>query len=370
MRAANEIDMWRGFALVSIFINHIPGFTFERLTHRNFGLSDSAELFVFLAGWSLRRLAATAAPLSLVRLVLRLGARGVQLYAAQILITVVAIGLIAAAAIALDNPLLLEWNNAAAVFQDPVPAHLGLVLLTHQLGFFDILPLYVVLMLAAPAMAVLHRLAPRLLLPASLAIYTVTLVFNLNLPTWPVDGVWYFDPFAWQLIFVLGFVLAGGTGLGGLVRRNLAWLRPLGWLGIVVGAVAALSDFAPDPMNVPRPPLFFVFDKTYLSPARLLHFLALAVAVSGAYPWLIRFILPVTRFLSMLGRNSLNVFCVGSLLSLSGQLVRFVVGASVAIDTGVLLTGLVVLGFTAWLSELRERLQRRSSDAPGLPAAA
>ena len=57
MRAANEIDFWRGLALVSIFVNHIPGFAFERITHRNYGLSDSAELFVFLAGWSLRRLA-------------------------------------------------------------------------------------------------------------------------------------------------------------------------------------------------------------------------------------------------------------------------------------------------------------------------
>ena len=52
-RQANAIDFWRGFALVSIFINHIPGVFYERLTHRNLSISDSAELFVFLAGWSL-----------------------------------------------------------------------------------------------------------------------------------------------------------------------------------------------------------------------------------------------------------------------------------------------------------------------------
>ena len=52
-RQANAIDFWRGFALVSIFINHIPGVWYERLTHRNLSISDSAELFVFLAGWSL-----------------------------------------------------------------------------------------------------------------------------------------------------------------------------------------------------------------------------------------------------------------------------------------------------------------------------
>ena len=46
MRAPNEIDFWRGFALVTIFINHIPGIYFERFTFRNVSLSDSAELFV------------------------------------------------------------------------------------------------------------------------------------------------------------------------------------------------------------------------------------------------------------------------------------------------------------------------------------
>jgi OpgC protein len=38
MRAPNEIDFWRGFALVTIFINHIPGNYFERFTFRNVSL--------------------------------------------------------------------------------------------------------------------------------------------------------------------------------------------------------------------------------------------------------------------------------------------------------------------------------------------
>jgi hypothetical protein len=364
MRAANEIDFWRGLALVSIFVNHIPGFAFERITHRNYGLSDSAELFVFLAGWSLRRLADNSeGNLSLVRLVLRLGARAVTLYAAQILITMVAIGLIAASALALDNPLLLEWHNAAAVFQDPVPAHLGLILLTHQLGFFDILPLYVVLMCGAPVMAVVHRLTPRLLLPASLALYCVALTFNINLPTWPVEGFWYFDPFAWQLIFVLGFVLGTKSGLGGVARRHLPWIRPIAAVVVAAGAWLALKDYAPDPLRVPNPRLFFVFDKTYLSPARLLHFLALVALFGGSFVAIHRFVPRPARFLSMLGRNSLNVFCVGSVLSLMGQLARFTLGGFVVVDVTVLLIGLGLLGFTAWVSELRDRL-RRSSPVP------
>jgi hypothetical protein len=364
-RAANEIDFWRGLALVSIFVNHIPGFTFERLTHRNLGLSDSAELFVFLAGWSMHRLASSSEePLSLARLVLRLGARAVTLYAAQILTTMLAIGLIAAAAVGFANPLLLEWHNASAVFQDPVPTHIGLVLLTHQLGYFNILPLYVVLMFGAPALAVTYRLAPVLILPASLTLYATTLTLNVNLPTWPVEGFWFFDPFAWQLIFVLGFVLAGRGGVGGFVRRHLMLLRCLGFAVVAAGAIAVLGEFSPDPMRVPSPKLFFVFDKTYLTPARLLHFLSLAALFAGSFGIIRRYLPRPARFLSMLGRNSLNVFCVGSILSLLGQLARFALGGGMLVDTSMLVLGLTGLGITAWVSELRDRLRR---SLPGLP---
>ena len=38
----HRIDILRGLALVSIFINHIPGNVLEPFTHKNFGLSDSA----------------------------------------------------------------------------------------------------------------------------------------------------------------------------------------------------------------------------------------------------------------------------------------------------------------------------------------
>ena len=109
-------------------------------------------------------------------LMLRLFGRALEIYAAQVLITMLAIALLALTAIELDNPLLLEWHNAAAVFNDPVPTHIGLAMLTHQLGYFDILPLYVVLMLMAPFFALIDRLAPHLLLPASAALYVAALV--------------------------------------------------------------------------------------------------------------------------------------------------------------------------------------------------
>src|SRR5689334_4902320 len=188
-RQANPIDFWRGLALIFIFLNHIPGNYYSHFTHANYSLSDSADLFVFLAGWALRyvvgRPGRQPPPWYLV---LRLGGRALTLYAAQIMITMIAIAMLAGVAMWADNPLLLEWYNAAAVFHDPVPTHVGLVLITHQLGYFDILPLYVVLMVMAPGIALIDRFAPALLLPLSLALYVLTLAVPISIPTWPVEG--------------------------------------------------------------------------------------------------------------------------------------------------------------------------------------
>src|SRR5690606_16599643 len=48
----HRIDFFRGLALVFIFWDHIPHNPFAQVTVRNFGLSDAAEIFVFLAGYA------------------------------------------------------------------------------------------------------------------------------------------------------------------------------------------------------------------------------------------------------------------------------------------------------------------------------
>jgi hypothetical protein len=366
MRGPNEIDFWRGFALATIFINHVPGIFYERFTHRNVSLSDSAEMFVFLAGWSLRFVVTNPGqPLSAGRLVLRLAGRAIVIYAAQILITVLAIALIAAAALYFETPFILEWHNAAAVFEEPVPAHVGLVLLSHQLGYFNILPLYVVLMTAAPVIALLDRASPWLLLAASVALYACTLFGGINLPTWPVEGRWFLDPLGWQLIFVLGFLIAAPNGgVGAFARRHRRALRFAAIPFVIAGGLAAWFHYSPSPMRVPDPKLFFLFDKTFLSPARLIHALALVALFAGSFHYIGRAVPALGGYLSMLGRNSLNVFCVGSVLSLAGQIARFEYGGGIMTDTVVIIIGIVALGVTGWVSEWRERLRARQGLQP------
>ena len=151
-------------------------------------------------------------------LVFRIQGRALQVYVAQIMITEFAIAVLAAASLLCDAPFLLDWHNASAIFTDPVRAHLGLLALTHQLGYFNILPLYVVLMFIAPLVALAQRFAPWALLPVSFAIYAFALISGVNLTTWPVEGTWFFNPLSWQFIYCLGFVLAGSDGLGAFAR--------------------------------------------------------------------------------------------------------------------------------------------------------
>jgi hypothetical protein len=309
IRQANEIDFWRGLALVFIFLNHIPGLYYSHFTHASYSLSDSADMFVFLAGWALRYVVGQPGhQQSGGYLVLRLSGRALTLYAAQILITMIAIALLAGAALWADNPLLLEWHNAAAVFHDPVPTHVGLVLITHQLGYFDILPLYVVLMLMAPG-------------------------------------------------------IARRDGPGEFVRRHIIPIRIVALPLVLIFLGVVIFNWWPDPTTLPQPKLFFIFSKTYNSPPRIIQFLALISVMTVTYPYIRRFARPLVEYLSLLGRNSLYVFCVGSILSLSGQIVRFLYKGNIYVDTVVVIIGIAIMTLTAWLPEWRESIRRRSQSA-------
>jgi len=83
--------------------------------------------------------------------------------------------------------------------------------------------------------------------------------------------------------------------------------------------------------------------------------LALTAFFAGAFATINRLSPAPSNYLSMLGRNSLNVFCAGSLLSLSCQIFRFVFGGHVATDALIVILGVGVMGIVAWASEWRGR---------------
>ncbi len=355
-RTANAIDFWRGIALVMIFIDHVPGNAYINFTLLHYAFCDAAELFVFLAGWSLSH--ATGGPLSPQRpgrIIIRLVARAIEIYRAQIVLTALALAILAAMALTRNNPLFLEWHNAGPAFLDPVRTTLGWVLLTHQLSFFDILPLYVVVLLMAPAFIILARFNRLLSLAASVLLYVVTLTFDLRLPTWPGEGGWLFNPMAWQLLLLLGF-LASEIAQDNVQFQRFA--RNMMWPGVVCSViimVLSIRGVDIDPLAVPEPRAFFLIDKTNLPPLRLISILVLVAAFQRLFTVSSQRLGRFGEFFCGLGRNSLAVFSVGSLLSMCGQLARFIFGGSLTIDTITVISGLIVMGGTAWFVEWRTR---------------
>ena len=312
------IDFWRGAVLIAIMIDHIPGNLLEYLTPRNFGISDSAEAFVFLSGLSVGFTYIRKAEKYGMRAVMRGAlARALRIYGIHLGLTLGALVIFGLGYWICGLPDLIEAHGRDLLFHEPERGVTGVILLSHQLGYFNILPLYVLLMLASPAMIALARLNKIAAFSVSLGLYFAAAVFGLHLPNWPRPGGWFFNPFAWQLLFMLG-ILAAMEGR----ERTLAasrTLRVAAWAVVTAGAVVMTDMLGLTPGLYARAFAFFDVGKQNLGLARLVYFLALAYAVSTT-PALTRIAsLPATAALRRLGRHSLQVFAFGSLLSAIGQ---------------------------------------------------
>jgi hypothetical protein len=317
-----DIDFWRGAVLIAILIDHIPGNPLENWTPRNFGLSDSAEAFVFLSGLSVGLIYMPRAhKFGLEPVAGGCLKRALKLYGVHIALTLAALVVFGAAYWVSGVPDLILAHGRSFVFGSPGNGLLGLALLSHQLGYFNILPLYVVLMLWAPVVLALALRGPLLALIVSVALYAAARTFGLNLPNWPEPGGWFFNPIAWQLVFTLGLVSA-------ILWRD-GFPRPAPWLvGLcavtVVGAALIVTNeggLAPGLRDTATAHLDVA--KQDLGVARLIHFVALAYLIATATVFG-RFIAPVVRgafgkAVQSLGRNSLSVFAAGSFLSACGQ---------------------------------------------------
>jgi len=317
-KRVDAIDFWRGFALLTIFIDHVPDNAFQHITFKNFGFSDAAELFVFLSGVSVALAYGTrffqGETGGAVRAVLR---RAFTLYWVQALTSLLIIGLFAFAAGWWDNDDLVEDPDRDLVVSSPVQGIPALLAMTHQLGNVNILPMYVVLLLLAPALLLLARRNDWLMLAASVAFYAVTRVFELNMPTWPLEGGWYFNPLAWQLLFAIGIFVGRRVKTGGIgYDRRLFALC----LAIVAGAAFAVTDgFYLVPGLWERMYDVFDHDKSSLGLARLVHFLALAYVISHSGLTELYCRTPIFAPLTLIGRYSLQVFATGCVLTAIGE---------------------------------------------------
>lgn len=374
-----RLDMFRGLALVMIFINHVPGTVFENWTSRNFGFSDAAEAFVFMSGMAAglaysRRFADG----SWLAGLLKVWARARQLYFVHMTTTAIAIGIFAGAAMWFGHYELMSKINLAPLFSHPLAAMVGLPLLTHQLGYFNILPLYLVLLLATPFVMPLALKRPLWLLAGSVALWACAGQFRLNFPNFPNAGGWFFNPFSWQLLFVVGLLSGTAMKQGRRFVPNAAWLKWLSglfllfiliWMKVpsvgeagrwVLGQVAGLG--AP----------FYItwFDKTFVALPRLIHALALVAFLSSLVS--VRR-LAESRFaapLVLLGRHGLPVFATGSVLSILMQAIKAGTGDNLAMDTLLIVSGLgaqLLLAFALSQSAALTASHNRNRSQAALP---
>ena len=201
-----DIDFWRGAVLIVILIDHMPGNPLEHFTPRNFGLSDSAEAFVFLSGLTVGLIyMPRARKYGLEPVAGGCLRRALKIHGVHMALTLGARIVFGGAYLMSGVGDLIEAHGRASVFGSPADGLLGLALLSHQLGYFNILPLYVILMLWAPVALAMARLAPLLALVVSGGLYAAARMFGLNLPNWPEAGGWFFNPIAWQSVFLSGW---------------------------------------------------------------------------------------------------------------------------------------------------------------------
>ncbi len=347
-----SVDFWRGFALLSIFVNHVPGNAFANFTHHRFGFSDAAEAFVLLAG-----VAAALAYLPKFRAgkvaetSFRIGRRVVQIYAAHILLIVACGAIVANTVLRTGDTRFLEAINFHLVLYDPLGALIGIAGLGVQPGYLNILPLYIVILAAAPLYLLIARISMPLLLALSGTLYFAAQLFSWHFWHFPVASPWFLNPLCWQFLFVIGIAL------GDLVRdgRNIATSRTVfvfACIYLVFAAACLLLGLWPGWQPKWVPEFFWAMDKTNLIVPRLLHVLALAyvVAYLPVETWLrrTRAALP----LIVVGRHALPIFCLGTVLSIAAQMVRAEAGPSLLLDSALISGGIlaqfILAGVLEW----------------------
>lgn len=314
-----RLDLFRGLANWVIFLGHIPNTVLTWFTTRNYGFSDGADLFVFISGYTA---AFVFARMMLTRGFLigatRLFKRVWQLYVAHVLLFVFYLTSVHYLAHNFDIPHLMDQFNVASLMDFPVETLTqGLILKFKPLNL-DVLPLYIVLMGFFPPVLWLMLRYRNWLMLASILLYFAARHFQWNLHSYP-SGVWYFNPFTWQLLFVLGawLALGGARTLQFVVQSRLVLILGVFYLAFALAMTLSAQFFELQSVFPQR--LFEAFspnDKTNLAPYRVVHLLILALLVVRFIPidWS-GLAAPVFRPLIKCGQQSLEVFCVGVFLA-------------------------------------------------------
>jgi hypothetical protein len=373
-----RLDFFRGLALFCIFIDHMPNNILREFTLQSVMFADAAEVFILISGYTAGMVYSRAMERQGFLIAgVRVYHRVWQLYVAHIFLFMMFMATVAYTVGALNSSLYAEEFGAANFLNEPGLAVVKALTLQFQPAFMDILPLYIVLLAVLPLVLVGFRCCPKVVIFASFALWLAVQLDKRIAPSaYPgPDRVWFFNPFAWQALFLLGAWLGWRGSRGGaswLSSRWLFWLAAgLSLVGFLIRFNWTLHHFYdPIPVPVSAELLWPLLNKGDLVPLRFANVLALAVVVA-------RLIQPQARFLAsqaarpfvICGRNSLHIFCLGILLSVLGQLVLNEFFGGIPMQVAVSAAGIAIMIGIAALMEWFAAAQR-SPGGKGRPLGA
>ncbi|WP_338469187.1 hypothetical protein ROLI_030630 [Roseobacter fucihabitans] len=368
-----RLDFFRGIAMFIILFAHTPGNFFTSWIPARWGFSDATEIFVFCSGMA----SAIAFGRAYDTVGWRLGTARVsfrvwQVYWAHIgLFFAVATLLAAIDMTGAYDKVYIGTLNLWKFFADPGPQLVGLLTLTYVPNYFDILPMYMVVLAMMPVIMALSRVHLGLValfiggtwffaqqhLLGGLGL--AALHFELPAEPWS-DRSWFFNPFAWQLIFFSGFAFMRG------------WLPKPPVSPILIGLALALVLINVPLSNIGVREFGFewardwrIANKAWISKSdfgllRYVHFLALAyLCWVAAGDKGMRLLTTGTSALSRLwqrilaiilkvGQQSLAVFIVSMFTARVSGFVMDVVGRDTWTVVAVNFAGMGVLVLTAY----------------------
>ncbi|SMG61361.1 OpgC domain-containing protein [Paraburkholderia susongensis] len=304
-----EVDFFRGVVLIVIVLDHIPGSMLSHLMLHAYALCDSAEVFVFLGGYAsaaaytavLARRGENAAKMRFLK-------RCWEIYRAYLLTAVLTLVSGAALELLNLNRPMVELTGWLPFALQPWREAFDILLLRRQPYLSSVLPMYVIFALFVPVAVPLARRSTWLALAVSAAVWAcarpLAALFSID----DVAG-WAFNPFAWQLMFVLGIVCRVQP-----ISERFHASGTARWLTHV--AIVAVLAFAIVKLFVLTQPLPGTH-KQNLSVERVINFaviawLAAQFVRTGSIAWLAQRLPAVVT----VGRTGLVCFVTGTLVSL------------------------------------------------------
>ncbi|ARE83744.1 OpgC protein [Roseovarius sp. AK1035] len=284
-----RLDFFRGIAMFIILCAHTPSNFFTSWIPARWGFSDATEIFVFCSGMA----SAIAFGRTFDRAgwtlgTGRVGYRVWQVYWAHIGMFVVIATMLAAFDVWGDfGKSYISSLNLQHFFENPAPQLVGLLTLSYVPNYFDILPMYLVILAMMPIIMALSRISLWAVAAAMGLTWLMAQEFlldSLGLGQWHVafsaepwsNREWFFNPFGWQLIFFTGFAFMRGWLPKPPVNRVLIGIAAALVIANIPLSNIGVREFGFDWARDWRGANSWLFNKSDFGILRYIHFLALA----------------------------------------------------------------------------------------------